>query len=93
VQAWYQGGISVWDFTDSRNPKEIGWFERGPLPDGAGGGAWSAYYYNGYIFSSDIAKGLDVLDIRDPRTATAKLVRIDELNVQTQGAYRDLFPR
>nr|WP_141982746.1 hypothetical protein [Saccharothrix saharensis] len=93
VQAWYQGGISIWDFTDSRNPKEIGWFERGPLPNGAGGGSWSAYYYNGYIFSSDMAKGFDVLDIRDPRTATAKLIRVGELNVQTQGAYRDLFPR
>ncbi|GAA0209520.1 hypothetical protein GCM10010492_04050 [Saccharothrix mutabilis subsp. mutabilis] len=93
VQAWYQGGISVWDFTDSRNPKEIAWFERGPLPDGKGGGAWSTYYYNGYIYSSDMAKGFDVLDIRDPRTATAKLIRVGELNVQTQGHYRELFPR
>ncbi|WP_443217743.1 LVIVD repeat-containing protein [Saccharothrix sp. CCNWYY140] len=93
VQAWYQGGFSVWDFTDSRNPKEIGWFERGPLPDRKGGGAWSTYYYNGYIFSSDMAKGFDVFDIRDPRTATAKLIRVGELNVQTQGHYRELFPR
>jgi hypothetical protein len=89
VQAWYQGGISVWDFTDSSKPKEIGFFERGPLPNGGGGGAWSAYYYNGHIYSSDIAKGFDVLDIRDPRTFTAKFVRIDELNVQTQGHYRE----
>ncbi|QTR03929.1 hypothetical protein J7S33_02560 [Saccharothrix algeriensis] len=93
VQAWYQGGISIWDFTDSRNPKEIGWFERGPLPDGKGGGAWSSYYYNGYIYSSDIAKGFDVLDIRDPRVLSAKFIRVGELNVQTQGQYRELFPR
>ncbi|WP_033438614.1 LVIVD repeat-containing protein [Saccharothrix sp. NRRL B-16314] len=93
VQSWYQGGISIWDFTDSANPKEIGWFERGPLPDGRGGGTWSAYYYNGYIYSSDMAKGLDVLEIRDPRTAPAKAIRVGELNVQTQGTYRDLFPR
>ena len=52
VQAWYQGGVSVWDFTDSDNPQEIGYFERGPLlrPRGVGG-TWSAYYYNGYIYS------------------------------------------
>jgi len=89
VQAWYQGGISVWDFTDSSKPKEIAFFERGPLPNGGGGGAWSAYYYNGHIYSSDIAKGFDVLDIRDPRTFSAKFVRINELNVQTQGHYRE----
>ncbi|WP_415367508.1 LVIVD repeat-containing protein [Saccharothrix sp. BKS2] len=93
VQSWYQGGISVFDFTDTRKPREIAWFERGPLPNGAGGGTWSAYYYNGHIYSSDMAKGLDVLDLRDPRTLTAKFVRVGELNVQTQGAYRDLFPR
>ncbi|GAA2676143.1 MULTISPECIES: LVIVD repeat-containing protein [Actinosynnema] len=91
VQSWYQGGVSVWDFTDSSRPREIGFFERGPLPNGAGGGTWSAYYYNGYVYSSDMAKGLDVLDIRDPRVLTAKLVRTDELNVQTQGHYRELF--
>ncbi|QFZ19143.1 LVIVD repeat-containing protein [Saccharothrix syringae] len=93
VQAWYQGGISVFDFTDSSRPKEIAWFERGPVPNGGSGGAWSTYYYNGYIYSSDISKGFDVLDIRDPRTATGKLIRTGELNVQTQGSYRDLFPR
>jgi hypothetical protein len=89
VQSWYQGGISIWDFTDSSKPKEIGFFERGPLPNGSGGGTWSAYYYNGFIYSSDMAKGLDVLDIRDPRTFTAKFVRVNELNVQTQGSYRE----
>ncbi|SHH10449.1 LVIVD repeat-containing protein [Streptoalloteichus hindustanus] len=90
VQAWYQGGVSVWDFTDSARPKEIGYWERGPLTTDKKitGGSWSAYYYNGHIYSSDIQKGLDVLDLTDPRTLGAKLVRVDELNVQTQGSYR-----
>lgn len=91
VQAWYQGGVSVWDFTDSSNPKEIGFFERGPLSATtiATGGSWSAYYYNGYIYSNDIAKGFDVLKISDRRTDPAKRIRMDELNVQTQPDYFD----
>ncbi|WP_414685533.1 LVIVD repeat-containing protein [Micromonospora robiginosa] len=89
VQAWYQGGISVWDFTDSAKPKEIAYWERGPL-DAAQlrtGGSWSAYWYNGHIYSSDIQKGLDVLELRDPRTWLAQLIRVPELNVQTQAGY------
>jgi hypothetical protein len=88
VQAWYMGGIQVWDFTDSSKPKKIGFIERGPAsnPDD-GGGSWSAYYYNGYIYSSDLGKGLDVLEINDPRTNPAKHYKFDELNVQTQGRY------
>ncbi|MFI6287790.1 LVIVD repeat-containing protein [Streptomyces sp. NPDC051018] len=91
VQAWYQGGISVWDFTNSSQPKEIGFFERGPLSvdQSIGGGSWSAYYYNGYIYSNDMAKGLDVLKINDRRTDPAKKVRLSELNVQTQPDYFD----
>ncbi|MDO3705359.1 hypothetical protein Q3W71_27175 [Micromonospora sp. C28SCA-DRY-2] len=89
VQAWYQGGVSVWDFTDSANPKEIAFWERGPISTEApvGGGSWSAYYYNGYIYSNDIAKGFDVLKLTDWRTWTAELVRYRELNVQTQPRY------
>ncbi|MEU6646400.1 hypothetical protein ABZ863_28175 [Saccharomonospora sp. NPDC046836] len=89
VQAWYQGGISVFDFTDSANPKEIAYFERGPLSttENITGGSWSAYYYNGYIFSSDIQKGFDVLALNDPRTASAKSVRYDEFNPQSQPRY------
>jgi hypothetical protein len=89
VQSWYQGGVSVWDFTDSANPVEIGYWERGPLSNDELilGGTWSAYYYNGYIYSSDIQKGLDVLDIRDRRTAPAKSVRYDEFNPQSQPHY------
>ncbi|MFI6495748.1 LVIVD repeat-containing protein [Nonomuraea typhae] len=88
VQAWYQGGVSIWDFTDSAEPREIGFFERGP----AGGqnaiaGSWSAYYYNGYIYSSDILKGLDVIRIDDPLTDPAGQVTMDDFNVQTQKSY------
>ncbi|MCT2583158.1 LVIVD repeat-containing protein [Actinophytocola gossypii] len=88
VQAWYMGGIQVWDFSDSRNPEKIGFWERGPSANPEeGGGSWSAYYYNGYIYSSDLGKGFDVLRIDDRRTDRAKWVRTDELNVQTQGRY------
>ncbi|MFE3071386.1 LVIVD repeat-containing protein [Streptomyces sp. NPDC059247] len=91
VQSWYQGGVSVWDFTDSSRPKEIGYFERGPVSATtmATGGSWSAYYYNGYIYSNDIAKGFDVLKLSDRRTDPAKRIRMDELNVQTQPDYFD----
>ncbi|WP_328971820.1 LVIVD repeat-containing protein [Streptomyces sp. NBC_00239] len=90
VQAWYQGGVSVWDFTDSARPKEIGYFERGPISTDTMslGGSWSAYYYNGYIYSNDIAKGFDVLKIDDRRTDSARHVWLDRLNAQTQPDYR-----
>ncbi|TGB18270.1 hypothetical protein E4099_02145 [Streptomyces palmae] len=90
VQAWYQGGVSIWDFTDSAHPKEIGYFERGPISADklSVGGSWSAYYYNGHIYSNDMAKGFDVLRIDDKRTDGAKRVHLDELNVQTQPDYR-----
>ena len=91
VQAWYQGGISVWDFTNSSKPKEIAYFERGPVDTEqlTTAGSWSAYYYNGYIYSNDIAKGFDVLKINDRRTDPAKWNRQRELNVQTQPDYFD----
>ncbi|MFI5935916.1 LVIVD repeat-containing protein [Actinoplanes sp. NPDC051494] len=86
VQAWYQGGISVFDFTNSRKPKEIAYWERGPLSatQAVTGGSWSAYWYNGYIFSNDIAKGVDVLELKDIRVALAKFYKTDVFNAQTQ---------
>ena len=74
VQAWYQGGISVFDFTNPAKPTELGWFDRGALNADqlVLGGSWSAYYYDGYICSNDIQKGLDVLQISDPRVADIK---------------------
>jgi hypothetical protein len=91
VQAWYQGGISVWDFTNSRKPKEIAYWERGPLSadDFVLGGSWSAYWYNGYVFSNDIVKGLDVLKLKDPRTNPARRFLTDEFNAQTQDNFRN----
>jgi hypothetical protein len=89
VQAWYQGGVSIWDFTDSANPHEIGYFERGAWSQPLNGGYWSAYYYNGYIYGSDFNYGFDVFKINDPRTNQADSVKLDQLNVQTQGSYAE----
>src|SRR5437762_541993 len=92
VQAWYQGGISVCEWTDPAHPKEIAFFDRGPV-DGtkpADGGTWSAYWYNGYIYSSEIARGLDVLELAPSglisrnEIAAAKLVHLDYFNTQDQ---------
>ncbi|MGR6923711.1 LVIVD repeat-containing protein [[Actinomadura] parvosata] len=88
VQAWYMGGVSIWDFTDAARPREIGYFDRGPRADGSGGGIWSAYYYNGYIYGADFHQGLDVIKINDPLTDSARFVRTDRLNTQTQESYR-----
>jgi hypothetical protein len=89
VQAWYQGGISVFDFTDSAHPTEIAWFDRGPLSDErlVLGGSWSAYWYNGYIYSNDIQQGLDVLEVNDPLVDPAKLQHYNVLNVQSQPSF------
>jgi uncharacterized protein (DUF305 family) len=66
VQAWYQGGISVIDFTDSENPVEIGYFDRGPIDADTMivGGYWSAYWYDGRIYGTEIVRGLDVFELR-----------------------------
>ena len=65
VQGWYQGGISVFDWTDVAKPKEIAFFDRGPI-DGTRlvtGGSWSVYWYNGMLVSSEIARGLDIFEL------------------------------
>jgi hypothetical protein len=92
VQAWYQGGISIVDFTDARHPFEIAYFDRGPIDPNmlVLGGDWSAYWYNGYIYGSEIARGLDVFELTPTKFLTqneidaAKAVRVTELNVQNQ---------
>ena len=92
VQAWYQGGISVVDFTDSSNPVEIAFFDRGPLnPDRlVMAGYWSAYWYRGFIYGTEIVRGLDVLELlpseyltRD-EIAAASLVAPATFNAQQQ---------
>jgi len=92
AQGWYQGGISVFDWTDPAHPKEIAYFDRGPMDSTKliGAGSWSAYWYNGYIVSSEIARGLDVLELlpsgllSQNEIDAAKLVHFDFLNVQDQ---------
>ena len=92
VQAWYQGGISVMDFTDPAHPQEIAYFDRGPIDPKmlVLGGDWSAYWYNGYIYGSEIARGLDVFELTPTKYLTqneinaAKSVKLSEENVQDQ---------
>ncbi len=88
VQSWYMGGTSFWEFTDSGNPREIGFFERGPAAGDDGGGTWSSYYYNGHVFSSDLGKGFDVLRITEPSLQPAAKVKMKTLNVQSQPKYK-----
>ncbi|HEX3374271.1 MAG TPA: hypothetical protein VHS13_08680 [Edaphobacter sp.] len=92
VQSWYQGGVSIVDFTDISHPIEIGYFDRGPV-DGikhAMGGQWSTYWYNGYIYGSEIARGVDVFKLVPNKYLTqneidaATQVQVAELNVQNQ---------
>ena len=92
VQAWYQGGISIMDFTDAAHPFEIAYFDRGPIDPKMLilGGDWSAYWYNGSIYASEIARGLDVFELTPTKFLTqneidaAKTVKVAELNVQNQ---------
>jgi hypothetical protein len=92
AQAWYQGGISVVDFTDPARPVEIAFFDRGPLTTSevAIGGFWSAYWYNGFIYGSEIARGLDVFrlvpseHLSRNEIEAARLVRMESFNAQHQ---------
>jgi hypothetical protein len=92
VQAWYQGGISIVDFTDATHPFEMAYFDRGPIDPHVLvlGGDWSAYWYNGYIYGSEIARGLDVFELTPTKFLSqneidaAKAIRVTELNVQNQ---------
>jgi hypothetical protein len=91
VQAWYQGGISVWEFTDPASPRELAFFERGPLSAERAiiGGSWSAYWYQGRVFSSDIQKGLDVLFVSEPALVVGGLLNwTQSSNTQTQEPFR-----
>ncbi len=92
IQSWYQGGISLMDWTDIKNPTEIAYHDRGPINDTAlvSGGSWSVYWYNGLIVNSEIARGLDIFEltpsafISQNEIDAAKTVRFRELNVQEQ---------
>ena len=92
VQGWYQGGLSVFDFTDAAKPVEIAFFDRGPIDPKVliTGGYWSTYWYNGAIYGSEIARGIDVFRLKPSEFLTqneidaATLVRTEELNTQEQ---------
>lgn len=109
VQGWYQGGVSVMDFTDSNNPKELAFFDRGPIDNPPGvdvpvtqpaagargfrttiGGSWGAYYWNGLIYSSEIDRGFDILELEPSdqlsknEIEAARLVRFAQYNPQSQ---------
>jgi uncharacterized protein (DUF305 family) len=88
IQAWYQGGISVIDFTDSSNPIEIAYFDRGPIHETelVSGGFWSVYYYEGIIYGTEIVRGLDVLEL-----VPSEFISANEISAAAQ-AYPKVGP-
>ena len=110
VQGWYQGGVSVMDFTNADKPTELAYFDRGPIDPPAGadvpvatpaaqggrnvrgtiGGSWGAYYWNGYIYSSELDRGFDIMELQPTdqlsknEIEAAKLVKFTEYNPQSQ---------
>lgn len=92
VQAWYQGGVSVFDFSDAAHPKEIAFFDRGPMDSTrlVLSGYWSAYWYNGHVYGSEIGRGFDVFDLKPSQFLSqneidaAKLVKLETFNPQNQ---------
>jgi hypothetical protein len=102
VQGWYQGGVDVMDFTDADHPFEIAYFDRGPIDPPSDtsnasarsrytiGGSWGAYYWNGYVYSSELDRGFDVYELTPSEQlsanelAAAKLVTLKEYNPQSQ---------
>lgn len=95
IQSWYEGGVSLFDWTDPDHPVEIGFHDRGPMQIGnvGSGGSWSIYWYNGYLVNSEIYRGLDILDLKANPYLTqneidaSKTVVLDYLNVQGQPMY------
>lgn len=95
VQSWYQGGISIFDWTDPENPIEIAYYDRGPVHEERSvlAGSWSVYWYNGMIVSSEIARGLDIFELvpgdflTENEIAAANTVKLSYLNAQGQPKY------
>jgi hypothetical protein len=92
AQGWYQGGVTVFDWTDADHPREIAFFDRGPMDSTRleFGGVWSVYWYNGVLVSSETQRGLDILELvpsgllSKNEIEAARTVRLDHLNVQAQ---------
>ncbi|MGH7620090.1 MAG: hypothetical protein ACREPM_22980, partial [Gemmatimonadaceae bacterium] len=92
VQAWYQGGLSMFEWTDPAHPHEIGFFDRGPNDStrAMGGGFWSAYWYNGKIYGSEMQRGFDVFELTPSAAISqneidaAKSITMPFMNVQDQ---------
>ena len=95
AQSWYQGGVSVFDWTDTKQPMEIAYFDRGPVDSTrmGNGGTWSVYWYNGVLVSSEISRGLDIMELTPNALLSqneldaAKTVVLDHLNAQGQPKY------
>lgn len=89
VQAWYQGGISVIDFTDDQNIHEIAYFDRGPIDKDqlVTGGYWSAYWYKGRIYATEISRGLDVFALEPSEFLTAEEIAAAEGAVYADGLF------
>lgn len=95
IQSWYEGGVSLFDWTDPDNPVEIGFHDRGPMQveTVGSGGSWSIYWYNGYLINSEIFRGLDIFKLKASPYLTqneidaANTVVLDYLNVQGQPMY------
>ena len=92
VQGFYQGGITVFDWTDVKKPFEIAFFDRGPVDATRliSAGSWSVYWYNGLLVSSEIRRGLDIYElvpsphISQNEIDAANTVRLEHLNAQGQ---------
>jgi len=92
VQSWYQGGISVFDYTDPKNPIEIAFHDRGPVSadEMASGGSWSIYWYNGVLVNSEISRGLDIFQLKaspyltENEIAASRTVELGQFNPQGQ---------
>jgi uncharacterized protein (DUF305 family) len=95
VQAWYQGGISIIDFTDSEKPKEIAYFDRGPIDEEqlVTGGYWSVYYYEGYIYATEIIRGLDVFKLIPSEFISEKEIAAAAKAYPSQGYKRVFNPQ
>ena len=89
VQAWYQGGTSIWDFTKSGKPRELQHFDRGAISDSelVLGGSWSSYWYNGHVYSSDITRGLEVFKVTTPWARKAARSKLSAFNAQSQPSF------